>query len=172
VFDVLFGDGAEGFIAHQTAGEGHEAIVQVVVIENLFGLGVGVGGTYPVSPSDVTVVEERFVPGEQDAFLGYAGLDEILVGIIILVQGVKPQHSQDFAEFSEVHIHHERHFRRWELQMGDEDVVPSWIEGDAILIVNSGVEIFWFTVDENQIDLGMRNAEVFSDVFHGRKKSP
>lgn len=119
---------------------------------------------------DDSSLEEAAIPRQQDSLLPGRDLGEFLVARIVPIHGVEPGETEVTGELAEVGIEHEAHRfsgrRPHPPDVRDVNGQEAREDGDAIGVLDPTLEAHGFAVDQDQVDLGMRNTEALDHVLH------
>lgn len=162
---------AQQAVAGHAAGEGKEAVDQIETLDDLAQLLERVAGTQAVTAQDALALEQAAVAGEEDAVFADRLAGEDIIGDIVVIGSVKAEHAQVARQAAEVAVEDEAQVAQGpgtEVDgIADVDGLEDGVDGNAVAILGDAVKIDGLTIDEDQVDLGMGDAERFGQMLDG-----
>jgi len=156
-------------VAAQAAGERLHFGCQIEPSEDFRELRIGIDLSHPVCASHGVAFQERHVTCEHDALAALLSQP----GIVFDDNRVEAGEAQTRGERLQMHVEGKprrpRAIDADALRRIDDDGLKRRVDGDAIAVLHARVERARRTVDGNEIDFGVRNAEGLDRVLHRRR---
>jgi hypothetical protein len=122
-----------------------------------------------VSVHDDPTLEEAPIPRQQDSLLAAGDLGELVIPGVTAVYRIEPGEAQVARELAEVDVEHEADrigkLSTHPRDSRDVDGLESRKDRDAIGVLHAVLEGDRFPVDQDQVDLGMRDTETSITSF-------
>ena len=169
--EILFAGCDEKAVAAEAAGERSGQSGQIEALEHFLKLEAGIGLANVAAVGNGGALQETAVTGEQDTMLGGGGPGQFGVRCIGAVEGVEAEQTEAGSEPAEVGVGDEAGFPegfRADSEEGrDVDGLEDGVDADAVAVLQRVSEIDAGAVDQDQIHLGVRNAEALDGVLDG-----
>ena len=159
-------------IAAEAPAEGVHLVDQREGFEDFDQLLFGIRVSHPATALNGTAFEQRNISREHHASL--AGRRVRDVPVLLKHERIETAQSQERREFAQMHINDEpdriAHIGRDRTDSADIDGLERRIQRRVVTMLQPVRELFGDSVDEDQVDLWMRDAEPFERVFHRRTR--
>ena len=156
--------------AAQASRERRQALAQVEATHDLDDLLERFDGSHEETVRDVPSLEQAAVAGEHDAMLGGSDGGQLGVVEVAVAQRVEADQAQEAGQLTQVDVDDEARIpQRRGPEAPDRTDVERFehgIDGEAIAVAGAVREPDRLTVDDDEIDLGVRDAGRFDDVLH------
>ena len=118
---------------------------------------------------DLAPLEQLAIARQHDAAVGLRQIADLLVADRIAVEGVEPQHAQQPRQAAEMRVGDEAHLAQrlspHPQQRPDVEALELRVDADSIRVAHQIGEVHRLAIDQDQLDLGMRNAQRLDRVL-------
>src|SRR5258705_2032895 len=160
----------EDGVALAATREGRDEALQLQRPDHFRKLRLALGGAHEVAALHLAPAQHAFVAREDGALLLERGAHDLVVFPVVRPERVEARHAQVARELSQVHVGDEARIaqgpRAQAHQRRDVERLEHRIHRDALAPGEEMRELHGASVDDHQVDLGVRHAEGLDRVLH------
>src|SRR6476646_7920424 len=168
---LVLRNGGQCAVAPHAAGKRRKPLAKVQSPQDLERLLLGVLRADEEAVGESATLQQGTISGQQDPLLGQADVNQRLVLGVTGPPHVKAKEAKQTRQPTEVHVDDEaRITQRHRAQPGrrpDVERLEHRVCGDAVAGRRAVAEILGIAVEEDEVDLGVRNAQRFQNVLDG-----
>ena len=160
----------DGAIAARAAAERGDPSLQLEAIEHLAKLPARIGGMQERTVGEGRALEQADVAAQHDAMLGARYRQQFIVAIVVAIEAIEAEQTKISRQPAQMDVEDEARLaqRAWPQSagVGEVEALEHRIDRDPFAAAKLVRERHRNTINEDQVDLGMRHAQGFDPVLH------